>query len=70
MNKNDWIAGDSLSPEVKRQVDMIETIIKSRVAIGAQVSRSRVVNSLRESVCELVYFLIYRVIHHILFIVL
>lgn len=49
---------------------MIETIIKSRVAIGAQVSRSRVVNSLRESVCELVYFLIYRVIHHILLIVL
>ena len=31
---------------------MIETIIKSRVAIGAQDSRSRAVNSLRESVCE------------------
>ena len=35
---------------MKRQVDMIETIIKSRVAVGPQVSRSRVVNSLRESV--------------------
>ena len=31
---------------------MIENIIKSRVAIGSQVSRSRVVNSLRDSVCD------------------
>ena len=41
---------DTLPPEVKRQVDMIESIIKSRVAIGSQVARSKVVNSLRESV--------------------
>ena len=41
---------DTLPPEVKRQVDMIENIIKSRVAVGSQVARSKVVNSLRESV--------------------
>ena len=36
--------------EVKRQVEMIEVIIKSRVAVGSQIARSRVMNSLRESV--------------------
>lgn len=41
-----------LPPEIKRQVDLIETMIKSRVAIGSQIARSRVVNSLRESVGE------------------
>lgn len=36
--------------EVKRQVEMIEVMIKSRVAVGSQIARSRVMNSLRESV--------------------
>ncbi|CBK19669.2 uncharacterized protein [Blastocystis hominis] len=39
------VTSDVLPPEIKRQVDLIETMIKSRVAIGSQIARSRVVNS-------------------------
>ena len=42
--------GETLLPEVKRQVDMIENLIKSRVAVGSQIARSRVMNTLRNSV--------------------
>ena len=31
-------------------MEMIEVMIKSRVAVGSQIARSRVMNSLRESV--------------------
>ena len=44
--------GETLLPEVKRQVDMIENLIKSRVAVGSQIARSRVVNTLRNSVVD------------------
>ena len=44
------VVSDTLPPEVKRQVDLIESMIKSRVAIGSQISRSRVMNTLRNNV--------------------
>ena len=44
--------GETLLPEGKRQVDMIENLIKSRVAVGSQIARSRVVNTLRNSVVD------------------
>ena len=46
------VVSEAMPPEIKRQVDLIETMIKSRVAIGSQIARSRVVNSLRENVCR------------------
>ena len=44
------VVSDTLPPEVKRQVDLIESMIKSRVAIGSQISRSRVMTTLRNNV--------------------
>ncbi|KAK8807047.1 hypothetical protein WA158_003806 [Blastocystis sp. Blastoise] len=45
--KNGLVTDESLSPEVKKQVENVEQIIKSRIAIGAQIKRSRVINALK-----------------------